>query len=75
MANNSKKQKVVEAVSDKLEDSAIEIVEKAKNSSHPWYKKALLYVLGIICGGCAYIFSNYGEQILSFLDDLFKSLI
>lgn len=75
MAKNSKKQKVAEVVKDKLEDAALEIVEKANTSSHPWYKKALLYILAVVFGGSAFVVSNYGEQILSFLEDLFKALI
>lgn len=54
-----------EEVREKLEDAAITLIEKAADDKKPWYKKALLYVVAAILGGVAFIFGNFGEEIMT----------
>lgn len=75
MAEETNKQQVADSVKEKLEDVATDLIEKAKQSSQPWYKKALLYVLAVVLGGGAFICANYGEELVKFFEEILKGLM
>ena len=61
---------VTEKVTDKLEDVATELVEKAKDSSKPWYTKVALYIAALLVGGASFLCANYGEAVMSLIKDM-----
>ena len=85
MAEETKNQDVVEekvtaksaateVVKDKLEDAAESVIEKAQNSNHPWYTKVALYVVAVILGGCAFLFANFGDTIMTIIENWLNGL-
>ena len=68
------KSAVTEEVKEKLEDAATSLVEKAKDANHPWYTKVALYVVAVILGGCAFLFANFGDTIMSIIENWLNGL-
>lgn len=65
---------VAEEVKEKLEDAASSLVEKAKDANHPWYTKVALYVVAVILGGCAFLFANFGDTIMTIIENWLNGL-
>lgn len=85
MAEETKNQDVVEekvttksaatdVVKDKLEDAAESVIEKAQNANHPWYTKVALYIVAVILGGCAFLFANFGDTIMTIIENWLNGL-
>lgn len=65
---------VTEKVTDKLEDVATDLVEKAKSSTKPWYTKVALYIAALIVGGASFLCANYGEAVMSIVKEMLSGL-
>lgn len=85
MAEETKNQDVVEekvttksaateVVKDKLEDAAESVIEKAQDANHPWYTKVALYIVAVILGGCAFLFANFGDTIMTIIEKWLNGL-
>ena len=64
----------VNEVTDKLEDAATAVIEKAKDDKHPWYTKVGLYIAATILGGLAFLFANFGDTILVIIEKWLNGL-
>ena len=64
----------VNEVTDKLEDAATAVIEKAKDDKHPWYTKVGLYIAATILGGLAFLFANFGDTILIIIEKWLNGL-
>jgi len=64
----------VNEVTDKLEDAATAVIEKAKDDKHPWYAKVGLYIAATILGGLAFLFANFGDTILIIIEKWLNGL-
>lgn len=85
MAEETKNQDVVEekvtaksaateVVKDKLENAAESVIEKAQDANHPWYTKVALYIVAVILGGCAFLFANFGDTIMTIIENWLNGL-
>lgn len=68
------KSAATEVVKDKLEDAAESVIEKAQSSNHPWYTKVALYIVAVILGGCAFLFANFGDTIMTIIENWLNGL-
>lgn len=68
------KSAVTEEVKEKLEDAATSLVEKAQDDKHPWYTKVALYIVAVILGGCAFLFANFGDTIMTIIENWLNGL-
>ena len=68
------KSAATEVVKDKLEDAAESVIEKAQNANHPWYTKVALYIVAVILGGCAFLFANFGDTIMTIIEKWLNGL-
>lgn len=65
---------IVIEMTDKLEDAATTVIEKAKDDKHPWYTKVGLYIAATILGGIAFLFANFGDTILVIIEKWLNGL-
>lgn len=68
------KSAVTEEVKEKLEDAATSLVEKAQDDKHPWYTKVALYIVAVILGGGAFLFANFGDTIMTIIENWLNGL-
>lgn len=68
------KSSVTEEVKEKLEDAATSLVEKAQDDKHPWYTKVALYIVAVILGGGAFLFANFGDTIMTIIENWLNGL-
>lgn len=68
------KSAVTEEVKEKLEDAASSLVEKAQDDKHPWYTKVALYIVAVILGGGAFLFANFGDTIMTIIENWLNGL-
>ena len=68
------KSAATEVVKDKLEDAAESVIEKAQDANHPWYTKVALYIVAVILGGCAFLFANFGDTIMTIIEKWLNGL-
>lgn len=68
------KSAVTEEVKEKLEDAATSLVEKAQDDKHPWYTKVALYIAAVILGGGAFLFANFGDTIMTIIENWLNGL-
>ena len=68
------KSAVTEEVKEKLEDAATSLVEKAQDAKNPWYTKVALYVIAVILGGGAFLFANFGDTIMTIIENWLNGL-
>lgn len=68
------KSAVTEEVKEKLEDAATSLVEKAQDAKHPWYTKVALYIVAVILGGGAFLFANFGDTIMTIIENWLNGL-
>ena len=68
------KSAVTEEVKEKLEGAATSLVEKAQDDKHPWYTKVALYIVAVILGGGAFLFANFGDTIMTIIENWLNGL-
>lgn len=68
------KSAATEVVKDKLENAAESVIEKAQNVNSPWYTKVALYIVAVILGGCAFLFANFGDTIMTIIENWLNGL-
>lgn len=68
------KSAATEVVKDKLEDAAESVIEKAQDANHPWYTKVALYIVAVVLGGCAFLFANFGDTIMTIIEKWLNGL-
>jgi serine/threonine protein phosphatase PrpC len=68
------KSAATEEVKEKLEDAAESIIQKAQNSSNPWYTKMALYIAAVVVGGLAFLMANFGDTIMLIIEKWLNGL-